>query len=179
MLPKLSPIPAANFPILLLSIFAESSSNAGSTDFKSVEAKIASTATADFIFSVKNPASTSAIGVINSIALSFKSIKVAINLLNWLTGTASPTAPYFSSDWVKTSFKTACDFSKVVKSFADLPIACAYFFVAGSNRRIIPNSSSSSGSAFVTPRTRRLKESSKSLPSAVDAPLAAVAIAPI
>ena len=95
---RLDPIPEANFPILLLSIFAESSSNAGSTDFKSVEAKIASTATADFIFSVKNPASTSAIGVINSIALSFKSIKVAINLLNWLTGTASPTAPYFSSD---------------------------------------------------------------------------------
>ena len=47
--------------------------------------------------------------------------------------------------------------------------------VASSSLNIIPNSSKSSGSAFVVPRINLLKESVKSLPSAMDTFLAAPA----
>ena len=51
----------------------------------------------------------------------------------------------------------------------DFPISKPYFRVAFSKRRIIPNSSNSSGSAFVTPRINLSKESPKSLPKATEA----------
>ena len=47
--------------------------------------------------------------------------------------------------------------------------------MAGLSLRIIPNSSSNSGSALVVPRIKRLKESVKFLPKATEALLAAVA----
>ena len=45
--------------------------------------------------------------------------------------------------------------------------------MAASSLRIIPSSSSSSGSAFVVPRISRSKESPRSLPRATEAVLAA------
>ena len=55
---------------------------------------------------------------------------------------------------------------------ATSPLAFANFLVAMSSRKMIPNSSNSSGSALVTPRISLLKESVKSLPKVTEASLA-------
>jgi hypothetical protein len=81
---------------------------------------------------------------------------------------------YFSSLWLSISFVTAWVRSKAVKSLAVLPIASAYFLVAGSSLSIIPNSSSNSGSAFVAPLTSLLKESVTSLPNIAEVSFAAL-----
>ena len=83
-------------------------------------------------------------------------------------------SPNLRSACSSTSFATAWDLSYADSSFTDFPIEFAYFRVAGSSRSTIPNSSSSSGSAFVTPRTSLLKESVKSLPNTREVSLAAL-----
>ena len=82
--------------------------------------------------------------------------------------------PNFDSASSSTKFATAWLLSKAFKSSAVFPILAAYCSVAGLSLNIIPNSSRSSGSAFVTPLTKRLKESVRSLPNTKEAFLAAV-----
>ena len=84
-------------------------------------------------------------------------------------------APNLSSAWDRTSLATAWLLSKAVRSLAVLFKVAAYFLVAGSSLKIIPNSSNSSGSALVTPLINLSKESAKSLPSTIETFFAALA----
>ena len=87
------------------------------------------------------------------------------------SGTYNEIAPdAYGSNQVNT--EPARTHGAIVNFSATNPFADANFLVAISSLRIIPNSSSSSGSAFVTPRISLLKESVKSRPRVTEANLA-------
>ena len=103
-----------------------------------------------------------------------KSLILVANLSKGLSSLSASCsiAPKFAINCLCTSSNTAALLCDMVNFSAINPLAFANFLVAMSNLRIIPSSSSSSGSAFVTPRISLLNESVKSLPRVTEANLA-------
>ena len=88
-------------------------------------------------------------------------------------------APKLFANCSATSLNTAVLLCAILNFSADNPFAAANFLVAISSLKMTPSSSSSSGSAFVTPRINLLNESVKSRPNATEAFLAPSASATI
>ena len=147
--------------------------NAGNADFNIDIAKPPNNKAAAPVFLDKNSAKNSN-GVIKLLAATIISLKAVCNLAKGFVSLSafSLNSPKLFANCSETSLKTAVLLCAIVNLSATNPLACANFLVATSNLSMIPNSSSSSGSAFVTPRTSLLKESVKSLPKATEASFA-------
>ena len=115
-----------------------------------------------------------AILIVSAIAWD-RSVNVAANCPYGFVGIASAISPNFFVPWVMISFVKAIRFSKFVTSAAVLPIVAAKSFATSSRRIMIPNSSTISDSSFAAPLVRRSIASVKSLPRALEAPVATLA----